>query len=213
MGNPKGWLAALALLLTPAASPAQDISGTVGLYSRYLDYDLFVLTSQPVVQAVVYAEVSEACSLMAWGSHGVSTSVGGELDVGGFCGLDIGGTQVTATALRAFTRGSRDTSIASIRFDRAGFDLTVEQYVWDANPDGTRVYTGYTFNPAEALTLHPMMVYETGLGVPDILVAGADASLALSKNLSLYGMALVPAAKANGDDRKARAQVGLLYRF
>ena len=91
--------------------------------------------------------------------------------------------------------------------------LTVEQYVWDANPDGTRIYTGYTFKPAEALTLHPMMIYETGLGVPDILVAGADASLELGGDLSLYGMALVPAAKAKGDERKARAQVGLRYQF
>ncbi len=210
-----GWKASMVgwALFAPTASIAQNISGTVGLYSRYLDYDLFVLTSQPVVQAVVYAEVSEACSLMAWGSHGLSTRVGGEIDVGGFCGVDIGGTHVTATALRAFTRGARDTSIASLRFDRAGFDLTVEQYVWDANPDGTRVYTGYTFKPAEALTLHPMMIYETGLGVPDILVAGADAALDLGGDLSLYGMALVPAAKANGDDRKARAQVGLRYQF
>ena len=205
-------LAALALL-APSALRAQDVSGTVCLYSRYLDYDLFVLTSQPVVQAVVYAEVAEACSLMAWGSHGLSTRVGGELDVGGFCGMDIGGTHVTATALRAFTRGSRDTSIASLRLDSAGFDLTVEQYIWDANPDGTRVYTGYTFKAVEALTLHPMMIYETGLGVPDILVAGADAAVELGGDVSLFGMALVPVAKANDDDRKARAQVGLRYAF
>lgn len=205
-----GCLATLAIFPSGPAR-ADALSAEVGLYSRYLDYDLFALTAEPVIQGGLFLQASEACQILAWGSHGLATSVGGELDVGAYCGTDIAGTTVTVGALRSFLRGLPDATTLSFGLARGGFDLTAEQYFWVK--DGTRIYGGYTWQASGRLKVHPMAAYETGLGLTDILAAGASAELELEKGVSLVALGLMPIVKADDDFRSSELMVGMRYRF
>ncbi len=154
-GRMKVLVAGLAALAVVVCGPAraQHLSGEIGIYSKYLDYDLFVLTDEPVVQAGLNAQVSEACTLFAWGSHGVATRVGGELDLGAVCGIAVGETTVSFMALQSILRGMRDSTMLSVRLARGNLDLNVEQYLWAGNPDGTRIYGGYRVSPVNGVSV------------------------------------------------------------
>jgi hypothetical protein len=211
----KGLVSVMAVLVAAAGSPshAKALSGDVGLYSQYLDYDLFVLTDEPVVQAGLNAQISEACTLMAWGSHGVATKAGGELDLGALCSVGVGDTTVSFMAMQSILRGVRDATTVSVRLARGNIDLNVEHYLWAGNPDGSRIYGGYRFSPSKTVSLHPFAAFETGIGAPDIFALGLDASLALTADVSLVGLAMVPLARRRGDPRKAELSTGIRYSF
>lgn len=193
---------------------AQKISGEVGLYNKYLDYDVLVLTDEPVVQAALYAQISDECTFMAWGSHGVATRVGGELDVGPMCEFEVADkTKISVYGMRSFLRDFQDSWTVSAGISHGPAALTVERYYWDNNPNGWRMYGSYTLRPTGQLTFQPLLVYETGLGLPDIVAGGANAEYALTPELSLVAMGLAPLHEGKGDFRKAQLLVGTRLTF
>ena len=192
---------------------AQSLSGDIGIYNKYLDYDLFPLTDQPVIQGSLYAGVTEECSLMAWSSHGIATSEGGELDVGAICYVPIVEGTVTLYGLRSFLRGAADAWTIAAGYEYGGADLTVEQYFWDGNPDGTRIIAGYTHEGIEGLIMRPLLTYETGLGVAEMLAGGLAAEYALTGGVSLTARGLAPLIKDKSGLRTAELQFGLRHSF
>lgn len=155
------WMILFVLLAAlPGAAHAQAISGDVGLYSRYVDEDLFVFTNEPVVQASAYLDVSDRCSIDAWGSHGIATKVGAELDLGASCRFSLADTTEREVAVaRNFLQGTPDLTAVTASIQRGAFDLTVSHYLWDRNPDATRVVAGITLKANEAFNLRPHVVY------------------------------------------------------
>ncbi len=202
-------LGATGFALAPTAVNAQSISGEIGVFNQYLDDDLLPLTDKPVVQAGIYIDVSKNCSLDVWGSHGINTSQGGELDVGGSCRFTAGETEVEVSANRLFLRGLSDITALSISATRGPVKVEVEQYLWDNNPDATRVTAGYNIDVTEKFSLRPSLVYQTGFGERDVFGGGASASYAITKNLSIVGTLLTPFS----GDRSTQGSVGLNFTF
>lgn len=210
----QGWKCVpFGLAVWPAVAAAGPLSGDVGVYSRFLDYDLFPLTDEPVVQAALYYGVSKECEALVWGSHGLETAVGGELDLGLYCSLEFGDVTATVGGLRSFLRQTPDATTLSVGLTYAGFDITAEHYPLPTQEDGTRIYGGYAAKPFSTLSLYPMLVWETGLGVPDIFAGGVRAELELAGSSSLFALALVPLARAEDDGRSSELALGLRYRF
>lgn len=205
-------LAAAFALASTAPCRADGLRGDIGLYSRYLDLDLLAPTDQPVVQGGLYYD-HKSCFAFAWGSHGLATESGGELDIGAYCSVAAGPVTLTGGAMRSFLVGTNDVTTLSLGFAAAGFDLTVERYLWPGNPDGTRVYGGFALQPARRLTLRPMLVYETGLGLPDILAGGLSGEVTLGARLSLTALGLLPMASGPGLERSAQVMAGVKLGF
>lgn len=198
----------------PSAVMAQSVSGEVGIYSSYLDDDLFVYTNEPVIQAGVYLDVTDNCSLDAWGSNGIATKVGGELDLGASCRFSLSEeTEVEVVANRILLRGDDDITEISVGVTHGPVDVTVSRYFWDNNPDAFRIVAGYSFEPTEKLSLRPMMTYETGFGEEDILAGGLSAEYALTEQLSVVGLAVTPIKKGSEDTRGTEANIGIRFSF
>lgn len=197
------------LALTPTIVSAQSLSGEIGVFNQYLDDDLLPLTDKPVVQAGLYIDVSENCSLDVWGSHGFNTSMGGEGNAGISCRIKSGEMEVEVAANRLFLRGLSDITALSISATRGPIKVEVEQYLWDNNPDATRITAGYNIDVTEKFSLRPSLVYQTGFGERDVFGGGASASYAITKNLSIVGTLLTPFS----GDRTTQGSVGLNFTF
>jgi hypothetical protein len=207
-------IAALALAYVPSVAMAQSVSGDIGIHNRYIDEDLFVYTDKPVVQASLSLDVSERCSINAWGSHGISTKAGAELDLGTSCSFSLDEkTSVKVAANRFFLHDSDDMTEVSVGITHGPVDVTVSRYLWDNNPDATRIITSYSIEAGDKLTLGPLVMYETGFGEPDILTGGLSAEYKLTNRLSLVGLAVVPIKKNEWDERSAQASIGLTFNF
>lgn len=201
---------ASALIVAPSAAMAQSVSGEIGIHSAYLDDDLFPLTDEPVVQAGLYLDVSDNCSLDVWGSHGIATKVGGELMAGGSCRFNFSeDTEIEISAYRDFLIGFDDITEMSAKITHGPIDATVTQYFWDNNPDATRFTVGYTIKASDKLTLRPSLVYQTGFGEDDVAGGGMRATYAITDQLSLIGTVLTPFA----GDRNTEASIGLNFTF
>lgn len=202
-------LGATGFALAPTAVNAQSVSGEIGVFSQYLDDDLLPLTDKPVIQAGVYVEISDKCSLDFWGSHGFSTSMGGEGNAGISCRIKNGDTEVEVAANRLFLRGLSDITTLSISATRGPVEVKLEQYLWDNNPDATRITAGYNIDVTEKFSLRPSLVYQTGFGERDVFGGGASASYAITKNLSIVGTLLTPFS----GDRSTQDSIGLSFTF
>jgi hypothetical protein len=202
--------AALAVVLMPSAAMAQSISGELSLHRQYLDDDLAVYTNEPVVQAGLYLDVSEQCSLDAWGSHGLATSEGAEFDLGASCRFTLSPeTEVEVVALRSFLHGVEDITELTVGVTHGALGITVSHYLWDNNPDATRITVGYTVEASEKLSLRPQLVYQTGFGEADVAGGGLTASYKLTDQLSLVGTVLTPFT----GERNTEANIGISYTF
>lgn len=197
------------VVFAPAAAKAQSISGEIAIHSQYLDDDLLPLTDEPVIQAGLYLDVGDHCSLDVWGNHGFNTSMGGELDLGGSCRFSSGDTEIEISANRYILRGTSDITAVSISATHGPFDVTVNQYLWDNNPDATRITAGYSFEPIDKFTLRPSLVYQTGFGERDVFGGGITGTYAISDQLSLIGTVLTPFK----GDRSTQAGVGISFKF
>lgn len=203
-------LGATGVVLMPTAVSAQSLRGEIGVFNQYLDDDLLPLTDKPVMQAGLYLDVSENCSLDVWGSHGINIRQGGELDVGGSCRFTAGETEVEVSAKRLLLRGLSDITELSVSAKHGPIDVTVTQYLWDSNPDATRVTAGYNIDITDKFSLRPSLVYQTGFGEDrDVFGSGASASYAITKNLSIVGTLLTPFS----GDRSTQGSVGLNFTF
>ena len=199
-----------------AVSPVQAkaISGEVGIYSQFADRDVFVQADKPVVQGLISLGINEHCSTDVWFSYGITTKVGGEIDLGASCRFNISeNTEIELLAYRDVLSGLPDVTETGIKVTHGRLDLTVTQYFWDKNPDATRAEIGYTIQATEKLELHPAVVYETGFGEADVVVGALDLSYALSDKLSLKGSIFVPVYKGTDGYQKAQALIGISCSF
>lgn len=201
------YMALAPVILLPAPAFAQ-VSGEVGVYSQYLDDDLLPLTPRPVVQAGVYVEVNNNCSLDVWANKGIDTREGDELDVGASCRFNIGqDTEVEVIAYRDILRGQDDITEMSARVTHGPVDVTVLYFAWDKNPDALRITAGYTVKATDKLSLRPAVVYQSGFGERDILGGGLYATYRLTNEFEVVGKAIVPFK----GDRNPQVSVGLKY--
>lgn len=202
--------AVAAFTVAPSAVMAQGVSGEIGFHSSYLDDDLLPLSPDPVVQAGLYIDITDNCSLDAWGNKNLKSGEGDEFDLGGSCRFNLSDeTEVEVTANRYFLRGFSDMTALSAGVTHGPVDVTVTQYLWDNNPDATRVTVGYTVEATEKLSLRPSLVYQTGFGERDVAGGGMTATYALTDKLSLVGTVLTPFT----GDRNTEASIGLNFTF
>lgn len=193
----------------PAAVQAQPLSGDIGVFNKYLDDDLLPLTNQPVAQANVSLDLGKGFSINSFATHGLSTSRGGEVDLGGSYDFTVGEFEFNIAADRYFLRKLSDMTAVSASVEYSGVDITVSHYIWNQNPDATRIVAGYTVEASENLSLRPMVTYQTGFGERDVAGGGMSVSYAFTENLALTAKALTPIK----GDRDTQASVGLQFSF
>lgn len=198
--------------LIPMPCHAGGLRADIGVYNRYVDLDLLVLTPEPVVQGGVYLDIGKACSLMAWGSHGIATKRGRELDLGGSCSVRAGNVRLTGGLLRSFISGSDVTGLVA-GAGSGRFDLTVKHYLWDGHPSGTRAYATWLWLLGPHASLRPTVAFETGFALPDIVAAGFSGEVSATRNLALTALVLAPIHSGPGFVRHGQAMVGVRRRF
>ncbi|HEY0964254.1 MAG TPA: hypothetical protein VGE31_00460 [Candidatus Paceibacterota bacterium] len=190
------------------------ISGGIDLKSRYVLDDLLIGTDEPVIQGWASIPVNGRCSAELWGSHGISTSTGAELDIGGKCRLTGDDESYSELEVsRYLLKGTDDMTAVSLNFKSGGFDASVSQYFWDKNPDATQVQVGYSTELSERVSARVLATYETGFGLPDIGVIGAELDYSLTDTLSVGFKGLVPVKKSGRDDRGTEVVFNLSYAF
>jgi len=206
----------VSLVLASAASfaaTALSYNGEAAVLSQYLDDDLFVLTDGPVIQAGIYVEMSKKCSIDLWTNQGLDTRVGAEIDIGVSCRQEIGDTEVEVSVERYFLGGSDDITGLNVSVTRGQLDLTISRYLWDNNPDATRIILGYSLEADAKLTFRPSLGYETGFGERSIYVFGLGAEYALTEDWFLVGTVLTPISKGPDDERSTEVVVGFMFTF
>jgi hypothetical protein len=193
-------------------APAPAVTGGAAIKTQYVLSDLVVATDEPVVQAWALLRLGEHCSANGWGSHGLSTRAGAELDLGASCKLTIGPeSEVEAVVNRYVLHGIPDITEFTLKFKQGSFDASMSRYLWDSNPDATQVEVGYTLTPTDRLSVRALVTYETGFGMSDIVVGGAEVNYALSERVSLIGAVYTPIHRGVGDTRNTEAVFGLEF--
>lgn len=199
---------ALAGISTEAA--AQEVSAEVGFFNKYLDEDLYPLTDEPVVQAGLYMEISQNCTLESWVSHGINTNEGAELDLGGSCHLAVSDDiEVTASIYYDILKGP-DIVEMSAGITYNNFEVTSTYYSWSYE-DAFRTVASYNLEATERLSIHPLLAFETGFDSPDILGVGIGAEFELRDDVYLITRVMTPLF--GGSDRTTQGLVGLNYTF
>lgn len=201
-------IGATSVVIAPVAM-AQSLSGQIAVHSSYIDDDGLVFTDEPVVQAGVSVDISDNCSLDAWGSLGFNTKTGGELDLGGSCRFSSGDTKIEVSASRYILRGTSDITALAVTVKHGPVDVGIEKYLWENNPDATRINVGYSIEPIDKFTLRPALIYQSGFGEKNVFGAGISASYALNDKLSLKAMVTTPFK----GDRSTQASVGISFKF
>jgi hypothetical protein len=191
-------LCAFVVLFGCEGVQAQNVSGEFGFSSMYMDGDLFALTKEPVVQAGLYLDV--------WGSHGVATSEGAELNLGASCRFNpTEDVEVEVSGYRDFLIGFDDMTEFSVSVVWGSFAAKVIHFVWDNNPDATRFLAGYTIAWTDKLLIRPNLVYQIGFGERDVFGGGMTVTRTLGKGWAITGTVMTPLA----GDRSAQVAVGL----
>ena len=210
---------AAAAVITATSAYAKEVTplvtGGVTVKNIYIFSDLYVQTDAPVVQGWVSLNVSDTCSLDVFASHGVSTPVGREVDVGASCRFDIAkDLHASVTASRYLLGGSPDIIYLQATVAYGPVDFSVNHYVVDGpNQPATRVEVGYTMKPNKKLSVRGLVAYEHGFDLPDILVGGVEASYAITESLSFDGVVYAKLHEGAGGTRNTRGVVGLTYNF
>lgn len=198
--------------VTPAF--AQDVSAGASLKSSYTLDDGIVATDGPVVQGWASVNITEQCSLDVWGSKGLDTNTGDEVDLGASCRFDLGeGVKAKVVANRFLLLGGvPDITELTVGLSKGPVDLTVSQYIWDGGlEDATRVQVGYNADLAPKLSGRGEVTYETGFGLKDTVVLGADVSYAITEKLSVFATGYLPVKKSGANSEKV--VVGLSFNF
>ena len=193
------------------------ITGGAALDSKYVFSDLYVQTNSPT--AKVYAAVNlrdlglSNCTADFFAAHGLTTKVGREVDLGASCSFLLAeGIEASLGISRYVLGGLTDITTLQGTLKAGAFDVGLTEYVVDGGEDdAAKIEVGYTLTPTKALTLRPLVVYEHGFGLPDLLAAGAEASYALTDRFSLTAAAYTPISGAG--PRKTQAVVGVSFSF
>lgn len=195
-----------------------EVEGGLSLWNQNVLDDLFVQTPQsdgPVVQGWLSVPIPEsACALEFFGSHGVQSSHGAEIDLGAKCTAELGDkTTANVVVSRYLLHGMRDMTELAFGLNHGNFDVAVTRYFWDRHPDATQVQAGYKIPATQQLSARLSATYERGFGEPDILVGGVGAVYQVRDNFSLNGTLRVPLYSGPGDHRDTRFMFGAEYIF
>lgn len=180
-------LAASVLAGVPSYALAQDtaedveteessspITGFISLQTGYLDDNtLNYSPGQSVVQGGLTLDLGNGLYLDTWGSHGLEDDTGAELDIGAFYVIGVNDdTEIVVSAYHYFLADSPDVAAFSAGIVHGPVDVTVTYYVW-AFDDVVRVSAGYSADITEALSVRPVITYESaGFWAREISVGG-----------------------------------------
>lgn len=101
----------------------------------------------------------------------------------------------------------------SLNLKNGAIDASVSQYFWDKNPDATQVQVGYSTQLIDRLNTRVLATYETGFGLSDIGIVGAELDYSLTDTLSVGFKGLVPVKKGEKDDQGTEVIFSLSYTF
>lgn len=204
-------------MATEEVSSPVSFGGTV--VSKYIFSDLYVQTDSPTAQ--VWASVDtniigiKGCSVDLFASHGFTTTVGREFDVGASCRFDLAkDVNVELSASRYILGGASDITTLVAKVSHGPVAASVTQYIVDGSePDATKVELGLTVEPAKRLSLRGVFTYEHGFGLPDIYVGGVEANYAVTDHWALTFSGYAPLHLAAGDPRSSEVAVGVQFNF
>ena len=190
------------------------VSGGTEFVSQYALRDAFVATPGPANQgygSVSFGEVSAN----VWYSKGIETSVGDELDLGVAWKRELGNdSSVKLVYNRYFINDAPDMDEYTVTYSTGDFDASYTYYTWhEGMEDGQRINGGYNYAVDDKLSGRFDLTAETGLGLSDSLVVGADLNYAITDNLTLGGTVLVPFTKKDdGRDTIFVANIGYAFK-
>lgn len=178
--------------------PFVVISGGVDIVSQYVLRDAYAATPEPANQG--YASLSFVSydygefSLNLWGSKGISTDIGDELDVGVSWKKSIGEDMSVKFAYNRFIiNDAPEMDEYTITVSKGDFDASYTHYTWhEGMEDGKRVNVGYNYSLSDSWSGRFDLTGETGLGLSDAIIVGADLNYAVADNVSLGATILVP---------------------
>ena len=189
--------------ITPAF--AQDVSAGADFKSAYVLDDAIVATDDLVIQGWASVNVTDECSLDAWGSKGLGTDVGDEIDLGASCRFDVtNDTKLKVSVNRYLLLGGvPDMTALEAVVSHGPVDIGIAQYIWDGGlPDATRIQVGYNAELATRLSARAEVTYETGFGLRDTLVLGADVRYSVTDNVSVFATGYLPVYESGANGPK-----------
>ena len=210
-------LAAGAALVSTSALAEETsplITGGIDLKSGYVLDDALVSTDGPVLQGFISVNVTDKCSLDAWGSKGLDRTVGDEIDLGASCRFDLGQDFKAEVVVSRYLLlgGVPDMTEVTVGLSKGPVDLSVGHYFWSGGlQSATRVQFGYNTELAAKLSARAEVTYETGFDLKDTIVLGADLKYAITDKLSLGVTGYAPVIKSGGNDYKVVASLSMSF--
>lgn len=198
--------------------PSIEISGGAKALTGYVLRDAFAATPEPVVQGYLTASYDTVIygkfSANAWGSKGIATNIGDELDLGVAWLKELGDDMSVKLVYNRFIlKDAPDMDEYTISYSSGNFDASYTHYVWhEGMEDGDRVNVGYNYAVDEKLGGRFDLTAETGIGLSDSIVVGADLNYALTDNFSVSGTLLIPFTEED-DGRGVEFVLGTGFSF
>lgn len=206
---------------TPESGASPPLSGGVDLKSRYVFDDLYVATPGPVLQGWLSLDVGEIapnvnCALGTFGSVGLDSSLGREVDLSANCRYQA--TEQTAVTVELahyelFDPGVPELNVASVTVSHQGFAVEASYIQWGGGfEDGWSLDASYA-GSVSGFDIEAGVLYESGITLPDIMVARLSVSHRLVGPLSANVTGYVPLHRGAGETRTAQVVFGLSYSF
>ncbi len=216
-----------ALVVAPAAAqggvyvefpPQVKVTGGVEALTGYVLRDAYAATPEPVVQGNLSISYDTGdygeFSANAWGSKGIATNIGDELDLGVAWRKELGGElSVKVVYNRFILKDAPDMDEYTVTFAKGDFDASYTYYMWhEGFEDGQRVNVGYNHQFDDKWSGRVDLTGETGLGLSNSFVVGFDLNYMLNDNFSVGGTLLIPFTEED-DGRDIQFVVGTGFSF
>ena len=204
-------LATPAFAQTSVADPSTSnfkVSGGVEVYDKYLFDDLYVANKGVVIQPMARVTHSSGVYVDGWASVGLESDDGNEFD--GTVGYKKGPVEVLVAY---FAIPGPDLIATKAILTIGNLGLHAEHYTYKPE-NGWRVSADYNVQVTEKFSVQPTILYEHGIGLPDIVIGGVNLSYDMSDRLSVNFAGLVALDQAKNDPRRgAEFSIGLGYHF
>mgnify|MGYP001557821626 FL=1 len=198
----------LAQTTTDPSTSNFDLSGGMDVYDKYLFDDLYIANEGVVAQPTVRVTHSSGVYLDGWASIGLESDDGNEFD--GTIGYKKGPVEVLVAY---FAIPGPDLIATKAILTIGNLGLHAEHYTYKPE-NGWRVSADYNVQVTEKFSVQPTILYEHGIGLPDIVIGGVNLSYDMSDRLSVNFAGLVALDQAKNDPRRgAEFSIGLGYHF
>lgn len=184
------------------------VSGGFEGYDKYLFDDLYVAEKGFVFQPMVRVTHSSGVYLDGWASVGLESNDGNEFDA------TVGYKKGPVEVLVAYFAIPGPDMVATKAILTVGnLGLHAEHYTYKPE-NGWRVSADYNVQVSKKFSVQPTILYERGIGLPDIVIGGVNLSYDVNDRTSVNLTGLVAIDKAKNDPRRgAEFSVGLGYHF